>query len=298
MIFIYQNLNCLFLGNISFLCKFCRYQLTLPTFMKYSWIIIIAGVFLSGCGGGMTKLLKNPDPAYKLRMAEQYFVKKKYSKAQMVYEDIMPYYKVEKEFEDIYYKYAYSAYYQSDYLNAENLFKTYLEIFPNSLKAEEVDYMRAYSFYKQSPKAELDQTNTIKAIGMMQTFINTHPGSARNKEATEIIDISRAKLEVKDYKSAQLYYDLGQFRAAGVSFATLMNTYPESMKGDEYKLMIIKSYYRFAELSIEEKKVERFEQVINEYNEFIDRFPDSKLKKEADEFLNLSQTNIKNLGNE
>lgn len=266
--------------------------------MKFSWILI-AGIILSSCGGGgMTKLLKNPDPAYKLRMAEQYFVKKKYSKAQILYEDIMPYYKTGKEFEDIYYKYAYSAYYQADYLNAENLFKSFLEIFPNSTKAEEVDYMRAYSFYKQSPKPELDQTNTIKAMGMMQTFINTHPGSARNKEANEIIDISRAKLEIKDYKSAQLYYDMSQFRAAGVSFSTLLNNYPESPKGDEYKLMIIKSYYRFAELSVEEKKVQRFEQVIAECNEFTDRFPESKLRKEADDYLILSQTNIKKLNNE
>ena len=246
----------------------------------------------------MTKILKNPDPNYKLRIAEQYFVKKKYAKAQQLYEDIMPYFKTGKEFEDIYYKYAYCAWYQQDYLNAENLFKTYLEIFPNSTRAEEIDYMRAYSFYKQSPKPELDQTNTIKAMGMMQTFINTHPGSARIKEANDIMDICRAKLETKDFKSAQLYYDIGQFRAAGVAFAALLNSYPESSKADEYKLMIIKSYYRYAELSVEEKKPERFEQVINECNEFIDRFPESKLRKEAEHFLNLSQTNIKNLNNE
>jgi outer membrane protein assembly factor BamD len=267
--------------------------------MKFSWIVIAGLIVLSSCSSkGIGKLLKNPDPAYKLRMAEQYFVKKKYALAQQVYEDVMPYFKASKEFEDIYYKYAYCAYYMADYMNAENLFKSYLEIFPNSLKAEEVDYMRAYSYYKQSPKPELDQTNTVKAMGMMQTFINTHPGSARNKEATEIIDICRGKLETKDFKSAQLYYDMGQFRAAGVAFSTLLNTYPESQKADEYKLMIIKSYYRFAELSIEDKKVERFEQVITECTEFSNRFPDSKLKKEAEEFLNLSQTNIKNLSNE
>jgi outer membrane protein assembly factor BamD len=274
--------------------------------MKYCWIIIISAVFLIGCRSSKTasktnttakrisKILKNPDPTYKLRIAEQYFVKKKFTKAQLLFEDIMPYYKTGKEFEDIYYKYAYCAYYQLDYMNAENLFKSFLEIFPNSTKSEEVDYMRAYSFYKQSPKAELDQTNTIKAMGMMQTFINTHPGSARIKEANEIIDICRAKLELKDYKSAQLYYDIGQFRAAGVAFSTLLNTYPESAKGDEYKLMIIKSYYRFAEMSVEEKKVERFTQVVNECTEFADRFPESKLKKEAEDFLTLSQTNIKN----
>lgn len=268
-------------------------------FYRYGWIIL-AAFLLTGCKSSksMSKILKNPDPDFKLRIAEQYFVKKKYSKAQQIYEDVMPYYKATKEFEDIYYKYAYCAYYQEDYANAENLFKSYLEIFANSPKAEEIDYMRAYSFFKQSPKAELDQTNTIKAMGMMQTFINTHPGSAKNKEATDIIDQCRAKMELKDYKSALLYYDLGQFRAAGVTFSTLLNNYPESVKADEYKLMIIKSYYRFAELSVEEKQAERFDQVINECNEFSDRFPDSKLKKEADEYLSLSQKNKKKSGNE
>jgi outer membrane protein assembly factor BamD len=266
--------------------------------MKLTWILI-AGIFLSSCGkNSITKVLKNPDPAYKLRIAEQYFVKKKYARAQMIYEDVLPYYKTGKEFEDIYYKYAFATYYLRDYLNAENLFKSFLEIFPNSPKSEEVDYMRAYSFYKQSPKAELDQTNTIKAIGMMQTFINTHPGSERNKEAAGIIDALRVKLETKDYQSARLYFDMGQFRAAGVAFTTLLNTYPESQKADEYKLMVIRSYYRFAELSIEEKKVERFEQVISEVNEFTDRFPESSLRKEAEEYLQLSQNQIKNISNE
>ncbi|MBC7873676.1 MAG: outer membrane protein assembly factor BamD [Ferruginibacter sp.] len=260
--------------------------------------ILIAIFFLGSCSRGITKILKSPDPEYKLRMAEQFFVKKKYTKAQALYEDIMPYYKTRAEFEDIYYKYAYCAYYQADYANAENLFKSFLEIFPNSPKSEEIDYMRAYTFYKQSPKPELDQTNTIKAMGIMQTFINTHPGSERNKEAAAIIDACRAKLEIKDYKSSQLYFDMGQFRAAGVSFAALLNTYPESAKGDEYKLMIIKSYYRYAELSVEEKKPERFEQVIGEVEDFVDRFPESKLRKEAENFFNLSQTQIKNLSNE
>jgi outer membrane protein assembly factor BamD len=158
--------------------------------------------------------------------------------------------------------------------------------------------MRAYCYYRQSPKPELDQTNTIRAMGMMQTFINTHPGSARNKEAYEIIESSRVKLETKDYKSAKLYFDMQQYRAAGVAFSTLLNSYPESQKADEYKLMIIKSYYRFAEMSVEEKKVERYEQVIAECNEFTDRFPDSKLKKEVDEFYNLSQKNLKTIPNE
>lgn len=264
--------------------------------MKFSAVVFLC-VLLVSCHG-INKVLKSKDPVYKLKMAEQYYVKKKYNYAQQLYEDVMPYYRGAAEFEDIYYKYAYCAYYQRDYLNAENLFKTFLEIYPNSSKAEEVDYMRAYCFYKQSPKPALDQSNTIKTIGMMQTFINTHPGSARNKEATEIIDICRRKLEIKDANSAKLYYDLGQFRAAAVTYASVLNTYPESEKAEEYKLMVIKSYFRYAELSVEEKKVERFEKVIEECNDFKDHFPQSKYDKEVQDYLNQSQNNLKIYSNE
>jgi len=231
-------------------------------------------------------------------MAEQFYVKKKYHLAQALYEDVMPNFRGSPLFEDIYYKYAYCAYYQKDYLNAENLFKSFLEAFPNSTRNEEVDYMRAYSFYKMSPKVALDQTNTVKAMGMLQTFINTHPNSPRNKEATELIDICRNKLEEKERMAAQLYFDLGQFRAAGVAYTSLLNNFPDAQKGDEYKLMVIKSYFKFAELSVDEKKAERFEQVVAECNDFIDRFPESQLVKEVERYITLSNNSIKNLSNE
>ena len=82
-------------------------------------------------------------------MAEQYYVKKDYEKAQQLYTDLLPLFKGDPKFEDIYYKYAYTAYYQKDNMNSENLFKTYGEKFPNSPKVEETEFMRCMAFYKQ-----------------------------------------------------------------------------------------------------------------------------------------------------
>ena len=245
-----------------------------------------------------SKIQKSRDFEYKLKKADEFYADKKYRYAQQLYEELFPVYKGNQKFEDIYYKYAYSFYYLKLYRDAENLFKGYLEVFPNSPRAEEVDYMRAYCFYKQSPKLELEQVNTMKAMGMMQTFISTHPTSPRVKDATEIIDLSRAKLEGKEFRGAQLYYNLGQFRAAAIAFSNLMNNYPESLKGEDYKLMVVKSYYRFAKLSVQERQVERYEKVITEYQDFTDRYLESKLLKEAESYKNLSQNNIKDLQNE
>jgi outer membrane protein assembly factor BamD len=259
--------------------------------MKSAFLILFFAVGVVSCSK-FAKVQKSTDYEYKLRMAEKYYVAKKYNYAKQLYEELFPLMKGQPQFEDLFYKFAYCAYYLKDWMNAENLFKQFVEVFPNSPKAEEMEYMRAFTYYKQSPKTELDQTNTQRTIGFMQTFINTHPGSPRIKEATDIIDKCRIKLEDKAHLSASLYFNMGKYRAAAIAYASLMNDFPDSQKGDEYKFQIIKSYYLFAQNSIEDKKPARYEQVVNECHDFVDRFPESKLLKEVERYQGLSQNNI------
>lgn len=266
--------------------------------MKIFSIAFIVIVSFSACTGKFGKVLKSTDYDYKLKKANEYFAAKKYKNAEELYLELFPVMKGTDKFEDLYYKFAYASYYQQNYTEASNNFKGFLEVFPNSPKAEEVSYMYAHTFYMQSPKVDLEQVNTTKFIGMMQTFINTHPGSARIKEANDIIDKGRAKLEKKDYNNAELYFRISQYRAAAISFSTLLNTYPESERADYYKLMAIKSYFLFAKLSYQDKQEERFQKVVNEYNDFTDRFPDSKLLNEAKEYSTLSLNYIKEIQNE
>ncbi|HAO47026.1 MAG TPA: outer membrane protein assembly factor BamD [Ferruginibacter sp.] len=265
--------------------------------LKSLLAVLFLAILVSSCNK-YNKISKSKDYDYKLVMADSFFNKKKYKIAQQLYEELFPILKGTVKFEELYYKDAYCFYYMKMYPDAENLFKGFLEVFPNSSRAEEVDYMRSYCFYKQSPKLELEQVNTTRAMGMMQTFINTHPGSPRNKEASAIIDKCREKLEQKEYRSAELYYNMGQYRAAAIAFSTLINNYPESAKGEDYKLKTVKSYYKFAKLSILDKQVERYEKVIDEYEDFVDRYPESKLLKDAENYSNLSKNHIKVIKNE
>ncbi|CAN5155938.1 hypothetical protein BH09BAC2_BH09BAC2_17610 [soil metagenome] len=266
--------------------------------MRILFLFIIAAFAVSSCTTPFNKVQKSKDYDYKLSKADEYFAKGKYRFAEELYVDLFPVFKGTDKFEDLYYKYAYCSYYQNNFEAASSLFNGFLEVFPTSKKAEEVAYMNAYSFYKQSPRVELEQVNTMKVIGMMQSFINTHPGSTRIAEATDIIDKSRAKLEEKDRLSAELYYKISQFRAAALAYTNLLNSYPESTKGDSYLLMSIKSDYQFAKLSVYEKQQERFEKVVSEYNDFADRFPESNLLTEASNYNTLSLNHIKEIQNE
>jgi outer membrane protein assembly factor BamD len=261
-------------------------------------LLLLPFLILTGCSNQFAKVLKSTDYEYKLKKADEYFVNKKYRFAQQLYEELFPVFKGSDKFEDLYYKYAYCAYDQKNYADAENLFQGFLGVFPNSSKAEEIAYMHALTYYKQSPNVQLDQTNTHKAIGMMQGFINTYPNSSRVADANKIIEKCREKLEEKDYMAAKLYFNLQMYQAAGIAFTNLLNSYPETTKGDSYMLMAVKSYYEFARLSVADKQEERYAKVTAEYFDFADRYPESDLLKEAVEYKNLSQNNIKTIKNE
>ena len=262
------------------------------------YFLIVVALLTVGCASKFGKVLKSKDNEYKLKMAEQYYVAKEYVKAQQIYAEIMPFFKGDPRFEDLYYKYAYTAYNLRDFINSENLFKSFTENFPNSTKAEECEYMRCMSFYKQSAKVDLDQISTVKAIALMQAFINTHPESSRVKDATAIIDECRAKLELKEYKSARLYYDIGYYKAAATAFAVLCDNYPDSDHADEYKFEEIKSYFRLASQSVLDKQLSRYETVVTECTDFELRFADSEYLNQVKEFRITSENKIKNLENE
>lgn len=266
--------------------------------MKIFIVLLVPFLLFTSCNNQFNRIMKSTDYEYKFKKADEYYAKKNYRNAEQLYQELFPVFKGSDKFEELYYKYAYCSYYQKNYLDAENLFKSYLGVFPNSSRAEEIAYMHALTFYKQSPNVQLDQTNTIKAIGMMQGFINSYPNSKWVTEATQIIAKCRAKLEEKDYLAAKLYYNLQMYQAAGIGFSSLLLNYPESSKGDQYMFMAVKSYYEYAKMSVFMKQEERYSKVTSEYFDFVDRYPDSKLLKEAENYKNISQNNIKKIQNE
>ena len=106
----------------------------------------------------------------------------------------------------------------------------------------------------------------------------------------------REKLERKEFLSAELYYNLGFYKAAAIAFSNVADNFPDSKKSDEYKALMIKSYFKYAEMSYEEKQKERYEKVISECNEFADRFTDSKFLEEVTKYKTQTLNILKKTG--
>lgn len=263
-----------------------------------SYLTGIGLVFCLAACSEYSKIEKSTDIQKKLQYANQLYDAGKYTKAQVLYGEIKDAFRGSPQAEDLLYHYAYTFYNIGDFETGAFYFKNFVSTFPNSPKATEMDYMQAYCFYKLSPRVELDQTNTTKAISAMQTFINIHPNSDKVEEATRIIDACRQKLEDKEYNAAKLYYNLGMYKAAGITYSNLLLDYPDSKSGDRYKLMEIKAYYLYAKNSIYQKQKERYQEVVTQYLNFMDLYPDSPYKDQAEAYYTMSQNNLKTLQNE
>lgn len=269
----------------------------MPIRARFSWFALVCLLLLSSCNG-YEKLLKSSDVNKKLAKANEYYDKKQYMKANQLYESLLPVIKHTKNYEPLYYRYAYSFYNMKDYYSASYHFKNFTEFFPNSTDNEEAEFMHGLSLYKFSPKYSLDPTNTMNAIGSFQSFVSSHPQSTRLKEVNGYIDELRSKLEQKDSEAAKLYYNIGQYKAASVAYASVMETYPESGKIDEYQFWIAKSLYLYARASVKDKQEERYINSMNAFRTLKEEYPKSPFVAEGQKYTQLAENNIKKIKNE
>lgn len=234
----------------------------------------------------------------KLTKANEYFDKKDYQHANILYKELMPVMKSTRNYEALFYRYAYTFYYLKDYIEASYYFKSFTEYFPTGKEAEECDFMSAVCLFKFAPKFSLDQTNTTKALEALHNFTSRYPNSAHAAEAAKYINESRDKMELKQADAANLYFNLGHYKAAVVTYKSVMRNYPESNNIDQYLFMIVKAMYKYAKASIPDKQEERFSSAISAFRELKDGYPSSKYLADAEKLYIDSENNIKKIRNE
>lgn len=240
-------------------------------------------LFISGCETP-EKVLKSTDLEYKKAKAIHWYNKKDYFKCIPVFEELIGLMKGRESVEELYYMYCMANYKQGDYLISAYHFKNFYDQYTNSPKAEECLYMWAQSNEQQSPKPELDQTFTYKAIDAYQFFLNMFPDSKYIAESNAAITKLRKKLEKKALSNAELYYRTENYKAAATTYENLLRDFPDIEENEKISFMIVKANYMFAANSVPQRKTERFRHVIESYIDFKYKFPTSKYLEEAGKF--------------
>lgn len=262
--------------------------------MKNLFYFILIAFAFSSCNE-YTKIQKSDDHDFKAEKALEYYADKKYDKAATLFEMVIPYKRLSPNFEELYYKYSYCHYFLRDYYLANYYFKSFAKQFPQSTLSEDALFMAALCSVKNSPNYQLDQGETQSAIDELQLFMNRYPESPKKDTCNLIIDALVIKLEKKAFENAYLYYRTENYKSAVIAFKGVIEQYPVSSMKNELMLLIIKAGYKYAELSIDEKKEERYNETLKNYNNFASLFTDQETKKEAELYSGYCKKDLEKL---
>lgn len=261
------------------------------------YLLLVGFLALASCNRSYNKVLKNPDPSYRLEMAHKYYNEGKYEKAQPLFEEHLTMNKGIRNSEEVLFLYAYCFYYMKDYTMGAFYFRNFTTSYPSSFRVEEASYMMALCYEKESPRYTLEQTNTHKAIDQYQSFANRFPNSDRIQEVNDAIDRLREKLLKKAYESAYLYYKIRQYQAASVALKALLKDYPDIEDQDKIHYYVVKSNKYYADHSTTSKKHERYEATAKECTVFREKYPSSPYVKEVEGIYNSSIQEIEKYKN-
>ena len=267
--------------------------------VKYLLIVLLAATFAS-CTQ-LTALQNTQDFEYKYEVAKQYFAEGKYGQSSILFAEVLAIMKGTAYAEESLYLAAMSNFRNKDYDAASQYFRKYYQVYP---KGQYVEYARFYcglSLYNMTPDPRLDQQSTFEAIKEFQEFLDYYPYTSIKASTHEMIYSLQDKLVEKEYLSAKLYFDLGNYtmncayggnnyEACVVTAQNALRDFPYATadRREELSIMILRAKFHLAEQSVDTKKVARHRDCVDEYYSFINDFPESKYLKEAEKIFNRS----------
>lgn len=250
-------------------------------------------LFASSCGE-YNKALKSSDVNYKFDFAKRAYDKKNFEQAYVLLEEIVTPLRGTPNGEEALFLLGMAYFESKDFENSAAQFKTYYNRYPKGKYAELARFYSGYGYYLDSPDPQLDQSYTVKAIEEFQGFLDHFPKSDRVPTAQNAIFEMQDKLTLKELQNAQLYYNLGNFMGNNYESAIIVSqnalkTYPYSKYKEDFEMLILKSKYQIARQSVDERRNERYKDVIDEYYSFINNYPESKHRKEAETIFKIAQ---------
>ncbi len=254
--------------------------------------IALALLGLSSCGE-FNKAQKSHDYDFKYDYAKRAYANRQFTHAATILQSCVQEFRGRPRQEEALYLLAMCNYENRDYTSAGTYFKEYYTKYPKGKYAEASRFYTGYGYYLDSPEPQLDQTTTLKAIEELQTFLDYFPKSDKVAIAQNAIFELQDKLTLKQLENANLYYNLGNYMGNNYESAVIVaknaiKDYPYSKYKEDLEMLVLKARYQEAKESIDEKKVDRFRVVLDEYYSFVNNYPDSKNREEAENIFKVA----------
>lgn len=265
--------------------------------MKKLLAITIGALLLASCANEYNRVYKTNDVLYKYEYAKECFARGQYVRASTLLMDVITFMKGRDNAEESLFMLGMAQYLSQDYEGASATFKKYTQTYQKQGTFTDLaQFYVGQSLYMSTPEPQLDQSQTYLAISAFQDYLDRHPDSSKKEEAQARMFELQDKLVKKELYNAKLYYDLGayfgncnfggnNYEACIITAENALKDYPYTSLRESFALLIMKSKYELAQLSIESKRLERFQDAEDECYGFINEYPDSSHKSLAEHYI-------------
>ena len=190
-------------------------------------LLILTGIFSwTACGKRPALEFSRPDQQFEAALAA--FERGNYAAAAEGFKKLIFRFPGSDLVDDAQYYLAESYYRMRDYETALAEFQFLYTSFPRSEFRDDALLGMAQCYLAKSPRPELDQTDTHKAIQYAQRLLDEFPQSPLQDSAQAIVRQARAKLARKLLIAAETYEKLGALEAAELYLNVLLEEYGDT----------------------------------------------------------------------
>ncbi len=208
--------------------------------------LLLMALFVAYCATTKHKVLMTPEA--RLKHAIELFNKGHYLDAKTELTIIVLNYPGSSVVDEAQYYLAESHFKLKEYILAAAEYEKLIRNYPDSKYADKARYKIGLCYYELSPNYGLDQKYTLKAIDEFQRFLEDYPNSPLRKDVEEKLKKCREKLAKKDYKAAELYRKMSEWRAAEIYYRSVEDKYYDTSFGPKALFWIGESQYHLGKL--------------------------------------------------
>lgn len=257
--------------------------------LKNLILVFTAVVALASCKSQYEILLNSNDIDMKYKAALDYYDQGKYTKSAALFESLSVMADGMPKHDTIMYYWGLSNYMFKDYYTAETNFDKFIESYPRSPFTSDARYLRLDCLYRSTLRYELDQTPTYKAINAVSEYILEFPENTHMQECRDMLLELNNRLDRKAYEAAKLYYKMEDYLASRIALRNVLKDDSDNVYREDILYYIAMSSYKYAYLSVPEKRRERYLTFVDDYYNFIGEIPESHYRRELDNVYNKVQ---------
>jgi len=240
----------------------------------HAFFVVIIIFLVAGCFRGIKKeeLL---DARFYFNRGQERMRKKDYLKAVTDFQTVVESFSTSAIVDNAQFMLGEARFKSEEYILAAYEYERVYVDYPSSNFAPEAHYKKALCYFMESPKAALDQENTLLAIDEFNRFMENYPQNPLVNEAQKKIEELTEKLAYKEYDNAEYYKKRGFYDSALLYYNFVIKDYPRSTWVDDSRFGIGEVFFKKMEY---EKAKEVFIIIVN-------GDVDPELQKKASEML-------------